>query len=218
MRPGEADTEIPDVIEIDPFTSPRDLDWVQRKAKIPTVISKVFAVARLRCRHRGGPISAQGAAVATPPSRPTPPLTNPGGTSELWSVPASRQAAMPLARPHRPHTPPSSIPKSREERLPTATENVIRVDNTARRRQVLDLVGELIIVKSMMQELLAGYQSHLGQPRPCAPGAPTCCSSNRKFSRKLQRAVMKIRMVPGRTDFQPSSPRRCGIQAQAARA
>ena len=47
-----------------------------------------------------------------------------------------------------------SAAKAREERLPTATENVIRVE-TERIDVVLDLVGELIIAKSMMQELLA---------------------------------------------------------------
>ncbi len=41
MRPEENTAEIPDVIEV-VLCSSHELDWVERKGKIPTVVSKVY--------------------------------------------------------------------------------------------------------------------------------------------------------------------------------
>jgi two-component system chemotaxis sensor kinase CheA len=85
-------------------------------------------------------------------------------------------------------------PKSREERIPAATENVIRVE-AERVDVVLDLVGELIIAKSMMQELLTEMNRSLGN-HPLRAKSSDVLVLQSQILNKLQRAVMKIRMVP----------------------
>ena len=60
---------------------------------------------------------------------------------------------------------------------------------------VLDLVGELIIAKSMMQELLAEMNRSFGSAPLRARTADVLLFQSQILN-KLQRAVMKIRMVP----------------------
>ena len=75
-----------------------------------------------------------------------------------------------------------------------ATENVIRVE-AERIDVVLDLVGELIIAKSMMQELFAEMKRSFGK-HPLRASAADVLLLQSQILNKLQRAVMKIRMVP----------------------
>jgi two-component system chemotaxis sensor kinase CheA len=82
----------------------------------------------------------------------------------------------------------------REERAGVATENVLRVE-AERVDTVLDLVGELIIAKSMMQEVFAEMSRQLPSGPLRARGADVLTLQSQILN-KLQRAVMKIRMVP----------------------
>ncbi|MGA3127017.1 MAG: chemotaxis protein CheA [Candidatus Korobacteraceae bacterium] len=211
MRPGEDDAAIPDVIEV-ALSSNRDLDWVQRKSKIPTVISKVYAEAVSGTAV--GPISAQSGAYNAPPEPPAearqlPPSASPHeGGKAATEANSSQPVRLAIERP-----------KGREERLPAATENVLRVE-TERVDAVLDLVGELIIAKSMMQELFTEINRALASPPPHARSADLMVFQAQilkklqlasphlraksadlmvlqsQILKKLQRAVMKIRMVP----------------------
>ena len=75
-----------------------------------------------------------------------------------------------------------------------ATENLLRVD-AERIDTVLDLVGELIIARSTLQQVLVDFSRRIRQ----RPRARTLCRRAGKQSQvmhKLQRSVMKIRMVP----------------------
>jgi two-component system chemotaxis sensor kinase CheA len=165
MHPEESATEIPDVIEAVLATT-HPLDWLERKCKIPTVVSKVFAV----------PLAAA-AAEAVPVQVPA--------DAPLTGAPEAHSQTQPPAQER---------PKTREERPPSATENVIRVE-TDRIDVVLDLVGELIIAKSMMQELLAEMNRSFGSTPLRARTADVLLFQSQILN-KLQRAVMKIRMVP----------------------
>ncbi len=60
---------------------------------------------------------------------------------------------------------------------------------------VLDLVGELIIAKSMMQDLLTEIGRTLGN-NPLRTRSADVLVLQSQILNKLQRAVMKIRMVP----------------------
>ena len=71
---------------------------------------------------------------------------------------------------------------------------MIRVE-AERIDMVLDLVGELIIAKSMMQELLAEMNRSLANSPLRAKTADVLVFQSQILN-KLQRAVMKIRMVP----------------------
>ncbi len=210
MRPEEITAAAPDVIEA-VLSSDREHGWVERKSKIPTVVSKVHVVAA------PGPSAASASAedVAEPEplaeawdSRFTSQSVSQSAAPTLQQTPA--QPAAPFANQSAPpqirHTEKDEAhsaqtvrhaaprPRTREERLPAATENVIRVE-AERIDVVLDLVGELIIAKSMMQELLAEMNRTLANAQLRAKTSDLVVFQS-QILKKLQRAVMKIRMVP----------------------
>ena len=189
MRPEENTAQIPDVIEV-VLCSDHELDWVERKGKIPTVVSKVYVVEVSSAED--GSISELSFAEPFPEPPPA-----------VWEAPAAPPPTtqVRVAQPERDkaravqtvrHAPDRS--KAREDRLPAATENVIRVD-AERIDVVLDLVGELIIAKSMMQELLAEMNRTLASA-PLRARTADLVVFQAQILKKLQRAVMKIRMVP----------------------
>jgi two-component system chemotaxis sensor kinase CheA len=165
MRPDEQATEIPDIIEVS-FASQLSLDSIERKGKIPTVVSKVHVV------------QLQAAPTALQPG-----IAAPLGAREENTPRAAQAVREAVERP-----------RTREERPVAATENVIRVD-TDRVDVVLDLVGELIIAKSMMQDLLTEIGRTLGSG-PLRTRSSDILVLQSQILNKLQRAVMKIRMVP----------------------
>jgi two-component system, chemotaxis family, sensor kinase CheA len=187
MRPDENATEVPDVIEV-VLASHHPLDWVERKSKIPTVVSKVFAQPvppaseAAPATENTGP--AERDAAARPDSKPA--VT----TNEPKAQPAPAQ---PVQSEHA-IAPRQERSKAREERQPAATENVIRVD-AERVDTVLDLVGELIIAKSMMQELLTEINRNIGNSQLKTKTGDVLTFQSQILN-KLQRSVMKIRMVP----------------------
>ena len=172
MRPDENTTDIPDIIEL-ALASHHELDWVERKCKIPTVVSKVHVA------------PAQSApADAASPSGAAPMQDAARAVTDEKRAPRTAVAERPAVE----------RPRAREERLPAATENVIRVE-AERVDVVLDLVGELIIAKSMMQELLSDMGRSLGNS-PLRARASDVLTLQSQILNKLQRSVMKIRMVP----------------------
>jgi two-component system chemotaxis sensor kinase CheA len=183
MRPEENASEVPDVIEV-VLASHHELDWVERKCKIPTVVSKVYALQVQG--NASDTISAMAdEPFSTPSAEPAPPPSSPA------SVPQPEQGQAHAAQATR-----SAVerPRTREERLPAATENVIRVE-AERVDVVLDLVGELIIAKSMMQQLLAEMNRSFANS-PLRTRTADVLTFQSQTLNKLQRAVMKIRMVP----------------------
>ena len=73
-------------------------------------------------------------------------------------------------------------------------ENILRVD-AERIDSVLNLVGELIIGKSMLQQMLNEFARHFPKTRCAARFADAMAFQSRVLN-DLQRSVMKIRMVP----------------------
>ncbi|PSH05425.1 MAG: hypothetical protein CXZ00_01665 [Acidobacteria bacterium] len=193
MRPDENASEIPDVIEM-ALATHQELDWVERKSKIPTIVSKVnVALARSEARE---PISH--GSVAPPPAADsaTPPeavQSSSAASPEQVSSP-SLQRGNDKSRSAQAERQAVERPKTRAERLPAATENIIRVE-AERVDAVLDLVGELIIAKSMMQELLTDMNRSIGN-HPLRGRTSDVLAFQSQVLKKLQRAVMKIRMVP----------------------
>jgi len=73
-------------------------------------------------------------------------------------------------------------------------ENILRVD-AERIDSVLDLVGELIIGKSMLQQAFAEFAGHV--PKEALRGRfSDAMAFQSRVLNELQRSVMKIRMVP----------------------
>ena len=180
MRPEENTIEIPDIIEV-VLASHHELDWVERKSKIPTVVSRVHVELVQPTAAEPASPGAASEALPEPSASPTPGPRLPQEEKERARVVQTVRPAI-------------ERPKAREERLPAATENVIRVE-AERVDVVLDLVGELIIAKSMMQELLAEMGRTLGN-NPLRARSADVLTFQSQILNKLQRAVMKIRMVP----------------------
>jgi len=184
MRPEENTSEVPDVIEV-VLASHHEIDWVERKCKIPTVVSKVYAV-----EVRGETADAISAMTADEPlsAPPAGPVQPPASQASVSQREQDKNHAAQTVR--------SAVerPKAREDRLPAATENVIRVE-AERVDVVLDLVGELIIAKSMMQQLLAEMNKSFANS-PLRTRTADVLTFQSQILNKLQRAVMKIRMVP----------------------
>ncbi|MGC2209742.1 MAG: chemotaxis protein CheA [Candidatus Korobacteraceae bacterium] len=176
MRPDENSGVIPDVIEV-ALASHHPLDWVERKSKIPTVVSRVYA---------------ETAEAAVPTESAAAPENN--ATGEQTISFAQQLSPAQEALPTQDASPALQGPKVRDERPAAATENVIRVE-AERIDVVLDLVGELIIAKSMMQELLAEMNRGLGNS-PLRTKTSDVLLFQSQVLNKLQRSVMKIRMVP----------------------
>ena len=200
MHPDENDTVIPDVIEV-ALASHHEIDWVERKSKIPTVVSKVHveaaatlpaaseAVAPAEAAPPAAEVEPQLQVAAPEPSvpqtSPVPATPAPAYVSQREKDRARATQAVRRAQEHS---------RVREDRLPSATETVIRVE-AERVDVVLDLVGELIIAKSMMQELLAEINRSSGNAALRSRTADVLTFQSQILN-KLQRAVMKIRMVP----------------------
>ncbi len=108
---------------------------------------------------------------------------------------------------------------SDQKSLPTATaENTLRVD-AKRVDAVLNLVGELIIGKSMLQQILVEFSRRLPKD-PLRGRLADCLAFQARILNDLQHSVMKVRMVPVEQLFRRfprvvrDIARQCGKQAE----
>jgi two-component system, chemotaxis family, sensor kinase CheA len=97
-----------------------------------------------------------------------------------------------------PSSPPAAAESEEEHaktsHAPVLAENILRVD-AERIDNVLNLVGELIIGKSMLQQAFTEFARHL--PKEALRGRfSDAMSFQSRVLSDLQRSVMKIRMVP----------------------
>jgi two-component system chemotaxis sensor kinase CheA len=100
--------------------------------------------------------------------------------------PEAEQTAPSLAEP--------KLEQSKAERSLPATENLLRID-AGRIDTVLDLVGELVIARSTLQQVLVDYTKKFGKD-PVRARFADALAKQSQVMYKLQRSVMKIRMVP----------------------
>ncbi|MDR3762714.1 MAG: chemotaxis protein CheA [Acidobacteriota bacterium] len=167
IHPGATKPGAPETI-VAALATEAPLEDLARKLKIPAVIANVHLTAFDPAALVELPVAEAAPQV---PSTPAP------------EAPASVPAANSSQTEHR----------ARDERM-APSENMLRVE-TERVDTVLDLVGELIIAKSMMHEAVAEMARHLA-PGPLRTRATDTLTLQSQILHKLQRAVMKIRMVP----------------------
>lgn len=178
MHPEADVTPPPTLIEV-ALTSDKDVAWLERRAKIPTVVSQVY-IERMNLEADDDPLES---AVAQPAATPAQPEAQQPFTPLENGAAVAERAAV-------------ERPRAKEERVAAATENVLRVE-TERVDKVLDLVGEMIIAKSMMQELQHDMLATLGKGHGTLRArSGDILTLQSQIMNKLQRAVMKIRMVP----------------------
>jgi len=133
------------------------------------------AECRGRC-HEGGGTASTDPGSGVPAVEPDP---------ETAAAPAAELAA----EPPRPLSVETTSP------APAAsTDNVLRVD-TAKIDNVLNLVGELILVKSMLQQALSEFSQRFPK-EPLRGKFSDAMAFQARVLNDLQRSVMKIRMVP----------------------
>src|SRR5262249_20329016 len=147
-------------------------EQIAAKCKIPTIVEEVTVETLLAA-------SAPAAAATT--EAPQSDLKQ-----SLPEIPAAKaQGAAPTSAP---------APQSPEHSPAHAQENILRVE-AGRIDNVLNLVGELIIGKSMLQQALNEFSKRYPKELLRGKFADAMAFQSRVLN-DLQRSVMKIRMVP----------------------
>ncbi|HJT70699.1 MAG TPA: chemotaxis protein CheA [Terriglobales bacterium] len=141
-----------------------------------------------------------------------------GGSKQAPSVGEASLAE----HPHHPaESQPSPESRAPESHAPTAapsTENILRVD-AERIDNVLNLVGELIIAKSMLQQAMQEFVRRYPKDQLRLRFADAMGFQSRVMN-DLQRSVMKIRMVPVEQLFRRfprivrDTAKRCGKEVE----
>jgi two-component system, chemotaxis family, sensor kinase CheA len=170
-RPGPGSTENSKKIEL-LLASEKTAEQVAPKCKIPTVISHVeLETIAAPIKKAKNPVSSTLPESAIADSVPTSLEVE---AAEPW--PAEEQETEAPAHPT------------------TAAENILRVD-AERIDNVLNLVGELIIGKSMLQQALNEFAKRY--PKEAIRGRfADAMGFQARVLNDLQRSVMKVRMVP----------------------
>ncbi|MFI5091275.1 MAG: chemotaxis protein CheA, partial [Terriglobales bacterium] len=152
------------------LASERPADQIRDKCRIPTIAS-----------------SAQVTALRSPATLPT------------GSVPATAGSGSPpeMAGPASQSRTASDLPPAEQppaHAFSAGTDNILRVD-AEKIDTVLNLVGELILVKSMLQQTLHEF-SHRFPKEQLRGKFSDAMAFQARVLNDLQRSVMKIRMVP----------------------
>jgi two-component system, chemotaxis family, sensor kinase CheA len=142
-------------------------EQIAAKCKIPTIVEEVTVEVLLQ------------ASAAPQPAAPA------ASTETASDMPAAAEA---------PPAEPSAAAMLPAGSVPAAPENLLRVD-AGRIDNVLNLVGELIIGKSMLQQALNEFTKRF--PKEALRGKfADAMAFQARVLNDLQRSVMKIRMVP----------------------
>ena len=197
VRPEAGSAENAKKLDLLVATAASETDIVS-KCLIPTVISRVeyFEIA-----FSGQPTKAVAPLSAGEASLAEAPLTESSGGEEKHSTAAESTN--------------EGTPKENRASLP---ENLLRVD-AQRIDDVLNLVGELIIAKSMMQQTMQEFTRRFPKDA-LRPRFADVMGFQSRVLNDLQRSVMKIRMVPVDQLFRRfprlvhDAAKRCGKQVQ----
>jgi two-component system chemotaxis sensor kinase CheA len=152
------------------LASVQTADQIVAKCKIPTIVEEVIVEMLM---------------AATAAAKPVEPVGGPSGSPLV--TPSNISATAETPAPETPHTPEPIV-------TPAAMENILRVE-AGRIDNVLNLVGELIIGKSMLQQALNEFSKRY--PKELLRGKfADAMAFQARVLNDLQRSVMKIRMVP----------------------
>jgi two-component system, chemotaxis family, sensor kinase CheA len=171
-----------DVVEA-AISSDHTAEWVEKKCRIPSVISEILVQ------------------PATPHEAPSDDVldilqhvTAPGDDDAMPPVAAEEVMAprAPVERVPAPGTTPAVEPLTTS--FSAISENLLRVD-ADRIDSVLNLVGELIIAKSMLHQTINEFDKRFPKD-PLRSRFADAMAFQARTMNDLQKSVMKIRMVP----------------------
>jgi two-component system, chemotaxis family, sensor kinase CheA len=173
LRPETGDEIVEGGLIEAAISSPKSSDWIQQRCQVPSVVARI-AVSPL-VQGETAPrdvldilVESEAAAVA---AEVTGHLSDDERHDESAQDPA---AAIGIAH--------------------AAAENTIRVD-ASRIDTVMNLVGELIIGKSMLQRAIAEFDRRFAKDA-LSPKFADALGLQSRILNELQKSVMKIRMVP----------------------
>jgi two-component system, chemotaxis family, sensor kinase CheA len=172
------------------LASVQTAEQIAAKCKIPTIVEDVAVEMMLQASAVPPKTVANPVAIV-----PEEAALAENASSAPESAPDETQATRPVshlpAQP-APHTAPHAAPES--SFAPSAVENILRVE-AGRIDSVLNLVGELIIGKSMLQQALSDFAKRYPK-EPLRGKFADAVAFQARVLNDLQRSVMKIRMVP----------------------
>ena len=178
IRPeGEAPAAGVEVIEA-AISSAQGEEWVSAKCHIPAVIAEVLVQ---RCRTE--PITRPEHDLLG--LTPEPPVITVASAAAVPAAPAAEPSAGEAAAPE-----PGVVPAA----FTTTPETTLRVD-AERIDAVLNLVGELIIGKSMFHQTVGEFDKRFPKD-PLRGKFADAMAFQARVLQDLQKSVMKIRMVP----------------------
>jgi len=169
LYPAEKSAEVPTRIEA-ALSSKKSSAQIRSACLIPTISTKV-TVRPLRQSAAPAPPSA---VAAQTPEQPAPTVSSAPNAGVRRDTPAKTETA-------------AAAPT-------TSSENILRVE-AERIDNVLDLVGELILAKSMLQQALLEFSERFPKDSLGARFSDAMAFQARVLN-DLQRSVMKVRMVP----------------------
>jgi two-component system chemotaxis sensor kinase CheA len=179
MRPDENATNV-EIIEA-AICSHHQKDWIEKKCNIPAVVTRIIVAEAEIEPPKGAPAPKKKKASATK-NAATPVIDT---ETDVLGI-LSDESIPPIPAPH---------PTSKNlAALASSAENSLRVD-AERIDNVLDLVGELIIGKSMLLQTLNEFSRRFPKD-PLRNRFVDAMAFQQQVLNKLQRSVMKIRMVP----------------------
>jgi len=164
------------------FASAQSKEQIAAKCRIPTIAGDVSVTLVEAASSAKEPVKIAEPAATSGAQAAASANSIPAGT-------ASATAALGQPAPSEAHasTPEPALPQ-------TLTENILRVE-AGRIDNVLNLVGELIIGKSMLQQALLEFGKRY--PKELLRGKfADAMAFQARVLNDLQRSVMKIRMVP----------------------
>ena len=174
LRPETGDEIVEGGLIEAAISSPKSSDWIQQRCQVPSVVARI-AVSPL-------------AQVETAPRDVLDILVD----SEAAAVAAEVTGDL-SGRDPRPDES-TEDPSAAIGIAHAASENTIRVD-ASRIDTVMNLVGELIIGKSMLQRAIAEFDRRFAKDA-LSPKFADALGLQSRILNELQKSVMKIRMVP----------------------
>lgn len=156
------------------ISSAKSADWIRKRCQVPSVVTKITV-------------------EKSPEQQPVPArdLLDILLESEAAAISAGVATKNPLAADaHAEESQSSGAPAS----LSQAAENTLRVDAT-RIDTVMNLVGELIIGKSMLHRTIVEFEQRFAKD-PLRGKLSDALAFQSRVLGELQKSVMKIRMVP----------------------
>jgi two-component system, chemotaxis family, sensor kinase CheA len=174
LRPENGDEIVEGGLIEAAISSAKSADWIQKHCQVPSVVARIAVSALVQTEKAPRDVldilvESEAAAVAAE-------VTGDLEHSDYHSDEAFHDSGTAIGIAH------------------AATENTIRVDAN-RIDTVMNLVGELIIGKSMLQRAIAEFDRRFAKDA-LSPKFSDALGLQSRILNELQKSVMKIRMVP----------------------